>query len=135
MPYHPIDHDPGMCSVLSRYTHFWCFVNLMHLLILSVLISQCLLAHLSTKIPFCGNVPHCGHMLDASASSGHPSLTSFNPLAMASPSNEGSTFTPPLPPPRAVPICKYCCSNTTYVHHHHHFCLHSYVLCSIRCPS
>src|SRR5258707_1848919 len=59
MPYHPIDHDLGMRSVLSRYTHFWCFVDLMHLLILSVL-SQCLLAHLSTKIPFCGNVPYCG---------------------------------------------------------------------------
>ena len=60
MPYHPIDHDLGMRSVLSRYTHFWCFVDLMHLLILSVLISQCLLAHLSTKIPFRGNVPRRG---------------------------------------------------------------------------
>jgi nucleoside-diphosphate-sugar epimerase len=48
----------------------------MHLLILSVLVSRCLLAHLPTKIPFRGNVPRRG-MLDASAPSGHPSSTSY----------------------------------------------------------
>ncbi|KAN0105572.1 hypothetical protein V8E52_010866 [Russula decolorans] len=41
-------------------------------------------------------------VLDAGASSEHPSSTSLNPLGMVSPSNEGSTFAPPLPPPRAA---------------------------------
>src|SRR5258708_3546097 len=39
------------------------------------------------------------------------------------------TATPFLVPP----IRKHCCSNATHMHHHHHFCLHSYVLRSIRC--
>jgi len=56
MPYHPVDHH----HALPRYAHFWCFVDPTHLLILSVLVSRYLLAHLPTKIPFRGSMPRHG---------------------------------------------------------------------------
>jgi hypothetical protein len=50
-----------------------------------------------------------------------------------SPSDEGSTFAPPLPPREQQyipatpllmpPIRKYCYSNAAHTHHRHHFCL------------
>jgi len=41
-------------------------------------------------------------LLDTTASE-HPPPTALQPLGMVSPSHEGNTFVPPLPPPRVVP--------------------------------
>jgi hypothetical protein len=98
MPYH---HH----HALPRYAHIWC--------------PLCLTPHadrlrssshntfFSTStyqdtVPWQYAASWDAPVLDAGASSEHPSSTSLNPLGMVSPSNEGSTFAPPLPPPRAA---------------------------------
>jgi hypothetical protein len=99
MPYHPVDHH----HALPRYAHICCPVcptppdhhlpSSSHNTFLSTSPYQ---DTVSWQYATSWDAP----VLDAGASSEHPS--SLNPLGMVSPSNEGSTFAPPLPPPRAA---------------------------------
>lgn len=91
MPYHPVDHHHALpryaqCALSAR--------SLSHSTVFSTSTYQDVSWQYAT--------PWDAPVLDASASSEHPSSTSLNPHGMVSPSNEGSTFAPPLPPPRAA---------------------------------
>src|SRR5216684_8358253 len=133
MPYHPVDHHhalvtPKVCTFLVL-----CWSN-----------APVDTTHSCLTIPFSTSTYQDtvswqyatswdAPKRDAGATSGHPSSISLNPLGMVSASNKVSTFTPPLPSPRAAvhprnpffgaTIHKYCCSYATHVHHCHPFCL------------
>lgn len=105
MPYHPVDHH----HALPRYAHVWCphcptppllnvdgFRFLSHNTAFSTSAYQ---DTVSWQYPSSWDAP----VLDQGTSSEHPSSTSLHTLGgMVSPSHEGSTFAPPLPPPRAA---------------------------------
>lgn len=93
MPYHPVDHH----HALPRYMHTHCALSARSL-------SHSTFSSTSTyqdNVSWPYATPWDPPVLDASASSEHPSSTSLN-LGMVSPSNEGGAFAPPLPPPRAA---------------------------------
>src|SRR5258708_5090928 len=79
-----------------------------------------------------------------SASSGHPSSTSLNPLAWSLQATRALHFCLdyhpreqqyiPAIPFLAPPTRKYCYLNPTHAHHRHHSCLYSYILHFNRCP-